>query len=229
MLKHKKSYKQPNKANRKVKVVMEESENGELSRVNAGHRKPVISLPEINTVPIFQCYRRFICTSAVSGSITIQDLLNQFGFAATSSVVYPYCQQVRIKKIRVLCPVTTQGTSVLVSMKPNTADTGNNCFNSVSETYIDTSASIDIPAYMHLTPSIKTPLGSWHYNSTVNANLLYVIFPSGSCCDILFEWIPSWSAFTAPAYTRTVAAATAGKTYAANILTNMVPQGLEVI
>lgn len=223
-----KPYKKSSKANRKVKKI-DQDETGELVKVNANKRFPVISLPEIIVAPIMQCYRRFIATSAVSGTITVQDLLNQFSFATTSVLAFPYCRQVRLKKIRALSPVTTQGTSVLLSMQPVSADASNNCFSAVSETYIDTSASIDVPAYVHLTPSIKTPFGSWHYNTTVNANLLTVIFPAGSTVDILFEFIPTWAIISAPAYTRVIAAGTAGKTYAAPILTNLIPQGIEYL
>ena len=229
MIKEKKSFKRPSKVNQKRKKNLDQDETGELTRVNAGKRFPIISLPEIVTTPILQCYRRFIATSAVSGNIAIADLLNQFTFATTSVLGYPYCRQVRLKKIRALTPVTTQGTSVLLSMTPIGIDSSSNCFNAVVETYIDTSASIDVPAYIHLTPSLKTPLGSWHFNNTTTNNLLAVIFPAGTCVDILLEFIPTWSTISAPAYTRVLAAATVGKTYAAPILTNLIPQGVEYL
>jgi hypothetical protein len=225
---HKKNYYRASKANRKVRR-LEEDEKGELCKTNQGSKQPILYLPEITTVPIYQAYRRFIATSTVSGDITIQDLLNQFLFAATSVLAYPYCAQIRLKKIRALSPVTTQGTSVLCSMKPRTIDTGNNCFNAVQETYIDTSASIDIPAYLHLSPSIKTPLGAWHYNTTTNTNLLQVTFPAGTTCDLLLEWIPTWNNQSAPPYLRVIAAGTVGKTFATAILTNLIPQGIEYI
>jgi len=226
--KPKRSKKAPSKANRKLKVI-DQDDTGEMSRANSNKRFPIVSIPEIVVTPIFKTYRRFIATSAVSGTITIQDLLNQFTFATTSVLGFPYCSMVRLKKVRALSPVTTQGTSVLVSFQPNTVDGSNNCFNAVGETYIDTSASIDIPAYLHLTPSLKTPLGSWHRNTTVNANLFSVVIPSGSTVDFLLEFIPTWSNVTAPTYTRVLAAATAGKTYAAPILTNLIPQGVEYL
>jgi len=114
-------------------------------------------------------------------------------------------------------------------MQPLATDSSINSFNSVPETYIDTSASIDIPAYLSLTPSIKTPLGSWHMSTTVSINLLQVILPAGTTMDITFEWIGRESQTGASGYTRVIAAGTAGKTYAATILTNLVPQGIEYI
>jgi hypothetical protein len=228
MIKEKKSYKKPSKVNRKVKV-LDQDETGELVKVNSNSRFPIVSVPEIITNPILMCYRRFLATSLVSGDITIQSLLSQFTFAVTTVLGYTYARMVRLKKIRVLAPVTTQGTSVLVAMTPNTVDAGNNCYNGVSEMYIDTSASIDIPAYLHLSPSLKTPLGSWHVNSNVNTNLLNVQFPSGSTVDMLIEFIPNWQSSSASAYTRVLAAATVGACYAAPILTNLIPQGVNYI
>jgi hypothetical protein len=76
-----------------------------------------------------------------------------------------------------------------------------------------------------LSPSIDTPLGSWHYcSSNVNLNLLTVSFPAGSTIDILFEVIPRTTTSTSSTYTRSLSGAVAGVRYAAPILTNMLPQ-----
>ena len=228
MIKEKTSKRKPSKHNRKVKRI-DQDETGELVRVNANSRNPIICLPEIVTNPVLSTYRRFICTSAVSGSISIADLLNQFMVATTSVLANSILYAIRLKKIRALCPVTTQGTSVFCSMIPIAGDTSNNSFSAVPETYIDTSSSIDVPAYLHLTPSIKTPFGSWHFSNTTSSNLLLVQFPTGTCVDILFEYLLRPSNASASTYTRAIAAGTAGKLYAAAILTNMIPQGVEYI
>ncbi len=217
-----------NKENKKKKQIAE-SETGELVRFNAHKRFPIISLPEIPTVHIQNVYRRFVNNGgAVSGSIQISDLLNQFLMAVTTVLAYPYILAVRIKKIRCLSPVTTQGTSVMLSMQPVTPDPGNNSFVAVPELYIDTSASIDVPAYLSLTPSINTPFGSWHFARTTNAALLTIVAPQGSTMDILFEYILAANS-TASSYTRTIAAGVVGTLYATNILTNFVPQGVNSI
>ncbi len=224
----KKNYKSFNKQNKKKKEVVER-ETGELVKFNNHKRNPIVSLPEIPTVHIMQTYRRFVNNGgAVSGTISITDLLNQFMVAVTTVLAYPYITAIRIKKIRCLSPVQTQGTSVLLSMQPVAPDTGSNNFSCVPELYIDTSASIDIPAYIALTPSLMTPFGSWHFANTKNSNLLTIVAPQGSTMDILFEYILASNA-TQSSYTRTVAAATAGVLYAANILTNFVPQGVNTI
>lgn len=223
-----KSYKKPSKANRKKKLFLE-NESGEFVKVNSGSKIPIISLPEIITSPIFQQYRRFTAIGAVAGNISITDLFNQYMVAVTSVLAETFIFAVRLKKIRVLSPITTQGTSVLVSLKPNAPDASNNSFSGVPEKYIDTSASIDVPAYLHLTPSLATPLGSWHKDNGVSINLLEVVIPAGSTMDILFEYILRDTTATAPSFTRVVAAATTGVVFAAPILTNLIPQGVNSI
>ncbi len=223
-----KSRKRFNKENKKKKQIVE-SETGELVAFNSHKRFPIISLPEIPTVHIQQTYRRFVNNGgAVSGSIQISDCLNQFLVATTSVLAYPYVLAVRIKKIRCLSPVQTQGTSVTLSMQPVTVDTGINSFTAVPELYLDTSASIDVPAYLSLTPSIRTPFGSWHQARTTNAPLLTIVAPQGSTMDILFEYIIAANATAAP-FTRTISAGVAGTLYATNILTNFVPSGVNSI
>jgi hypothetical protein len=223
-----KPYKKSSKANKKVKRI-DQSETGELATSNSKKRFPIVSLPEIITQPIFQSYRRFIASADTSGNLTIDDLLNQFMVATTSVLAIDYIKAVRIKKIRALSPVTTQGTSVFASMQPVGSDSGNNSFNSVPEVYIDTSASIDIPAYLSLTPSLTTPLGAWHYSNTTSIALLLMILPKGTTLDILFEFMLRTSEASQSPHTRVVAAATAGRQYAAAILTNLIPSGVNYI
>lgn len=211
------SYKKFNKANKKKKIKTN-SENGELSINNSNKRYPIISLPEIATSHIIQEYRRFINNgSATNTTLNVFHLLNQFMFSVTPLLMYNYIRAVRIKKIRLLCPVTTQGTSVQCSLQPLGIDTGTNCFNGVPEKYIDTSASIDVPAYLSLTPSIDTPLGSWHYNVNLSNDLCTVVAPAGSTLDILFEYIMATES-TQSSYTRVVAGASVGVLYTAIIL-----------
>jgi hypothetical protein len=226
-----KSYKSPSKANKKKKKIIVESETGMLAKVNASNRNPIICLPEIVTNPILTVYRRFVANGAVSGTIQISDLHNQFCTAVTSTAGFPIHRMIRLKKIRCLSPVTSQGTSVTLTMLPNTVDTGQNNFNAVPELYLDTSASIDIPAYLSLTPSLQTPLGSWHSsNTSVNSNLMQLVCPSGSTLDILFELILRSDIPNAgSSYQRTIAAAIIGVQYAAPILTNLQPAGVNAI
>lgn len=218
----------PSKANskRKEKVI---DDSGNLVAKTNNKRFPIVSLPEIPVNVRIQSYRRFIATASVSGTINISDCLNQFMISTTAIALKPYIKAFRIKKVRILAPVTTQGTSVTVSMFPLGVDGTGNSFNSVPETFLDTSASIDIPAYLALSPTLDTPFGSWHYNTTVDAGLVNITAPSGSTMDILFEYILIASVSGAGAYSRTVAGATAGTMYSAAVLTSFNPVGVNVI
>jgi hypothetical protein len=220
-----KPYKKSSKLNKKKKVIIDKIDS-ELVLHNNSKRFPIVSLPEIVPAPTMQLYKRFICaTTGIAGIITIQDLLNQFMIAVTATTLYSTISCLRLKKIRALAPVTTQGTSVSLSMRPAGVDTTNNSFNTVPEQYTDTSASLDIPAYLSLTPSVMTPLGSWHFPITANFNLLTLNCPPGTTLDILFEFILRCSEPSASIYTRTVVGATIGQQYGSTILTNLIPTG----
>jgi len=224
-----KSYKTPNKLNKKKKKTLMDADGLYLHNTNHDVRHPIVALPEIVIQPSYLAYRRFVASSSVSGIITIQDCLNQFMVATTSVLAYCCVMAIRIKKVRCLAPVTTQGTSVTLTMQPAGLDSSNNSFNSVPEVYVDTSASIDVPAYLSLTPSVMTPFGSWHQATTVNQNLLTITAPQGSTLDILFEFVLRWSSPNPSGYTRTIAAGTAGVFYAASILSNFIPADVETI
>jgi len=224
----KSNYKKTSKVNIKRKEPKED-EQGMLVNANSRKRFPVVSLPMIPTVHIDQVYRRIVNNGgAISGTMAIFDLLKQFTVATTAVLGVSFVRCVRIKKIRCLAPVTTQGTSVTLKLKPSGSDTSDNNFNSVNETYIDTSASIDIPAYISLSPSLDTPLGSWHQNINVDGLLLNISAPPGTTMDILFEYILSADT-PISAYSRVLAGATIGTLYAGPILTNFLPQGVNSI
>ncbi len=206
--------------------MISESETGELVKFNAHKRFPVISLPEIVTNPIFTIKRRFNTSTTTAGTITIADLLKQFVVATSATTGVAYVTALRLKKICALAPITTQGTSTTLIMRPQSADGSNNCFNAVPETYLDTSSSIDVPSYINLTPSIKTPLGSWHYASNVSANLLDVSFPAGTCVDMTIEFILRCAESAVSGYSRVLVGATTGVMYAGSILTNITPVGV---
>jgi hypothetical protein len=220
-----KPYKKSSKLNKKKKVIIDKIDS-ELVLHNNSKRFPIVSLPEIVSAPVMQLYKRFVCaTTGVNGIITIQDLINQFMVATSATTLFSTVSCIRLKKIRALSPVTTQGTSVTLGMRPAGVDTALNSFNTVPEQYTDTSASLDIPAYLSLTPSVMTPLGSWHYPLTVNLNLLTLNCPPGTTLDILFEFILRCSEPSPSGYTRTVVGATIGQQYGATILTNLIPAG----
>jgi len=231
MKSNQKPYKKFSNTNKKKKKEHGE-DSGIVSISNSNKRQPIIALPEINTSPILQTYRRFVNNGgAVNGELFISDLLKQFTFATTAVLLAAYVRAVRIKKIRILAPVTTQGTSVTLKAMPFGYDAGQNCFSAVPEVILDTSASIDVPAYIDLSPSKETPLGSWHYATTVDLALLSIECPPGSTMDILFEYVLAVTSDSQPSpfYTRTVAGATPAALYAGTMISVFVPQGVNTI
>lgn len=187
-------------------------------------RVPIIALKDCVSCPIFTMRRRFVSTASISGNLSIFDLINQFMFATTTTSLYPTTAAIRLKKIALLSPVTVQGSSVTCLLRPQNTSTDNNLV-SVNETLIDTSASIDVPAYLSITPSVQTPIGSWHYSTNTNSPLCAITCPNGSCMDLTMEFIPAWNS-TPSSYIRTVVGATVGQSYGATILTNFIPQGV---
>lgn len=220
--------KKPSKQNRKRSTKGIRSD-GEEFVITQNVRSPIIALPEILDSPIYRQWRRFVNNGGVvSGRMNIQDCLNQFMVAVTSVLGICYLRAVRIRQIRILSPVQTQGTSVTLRLQPQGVDSSVNNFNGVPETYVDTSASIDVPAYIFLKPAIDTPLGSWHYSNTVNCDLLNLTCPQGSTMDIQFEYILNHEN-TASTYTVVIAAATAGTLFSRAILTNFAPTVFTVL
>jgi len=191
------------------------SADGSYVENNGNRIEPIVSLPEIVQNPVRQVYRRFITASAVSGTIRIYDLLNQFLVATSSTTAYSVVSAVRIKKIRALAPITSQGTSTTLSIKPKGQEVSDNNFNSVPQQFTDTSTSIDVPAYISLSPSIETPFGSWHLNKNVDGDLFTINCPGGTTLDILFEYVdrnPSEGPLV-PLYVRTSSTMSAGVCY----------------
>jgi hypothetical protein len=211
------------KANYKRKVVRER-DDGELTAVKQKQRNPIVSLPDITATPIYMRYIRYITASQITtGQLNVNNLLDQFMVQVSTALGVCYVKALRIKAIRFLAPVTTQGTSVTLKITPVGVDSSANNYNSVPETYMDTSSSIDIPAYIKLKPSLSTPLGSWHYSNSVSSAVMLVTCPAGTTMDILYEFILN-SEFGASSYTNTLVTGTVGDMYSRNIITNFVPQ-----
>jgi hypothetical protein len=214
------------------KMSQREADTGTHEVSNESRREPIISLPEIMTNPVREIYHRYIASQSVSDLITIGDLLNQFLVATSATTGYSYAGMVRIKKVRVLSPLTTQGTSITITLKPEGSDTTLNNFNTVREQYLDTSTSIDVPAYLALTPSKDTPFGSWHKNVNVNTTgpLLLVNCPSGTTLDLLLEYIERSSSVVTPTYAKAITGANVGVIYATSICNGkFLPLGVNVI
>lgn len=220
-----KSYKEKSNANYKKKKRpqqgLEARDGGvEVGKQNARH--PILALPEFNNAPINQKCVRFVASSAIAANLTIQNCLDQFMMQVSTALGVCYIRAFRIKLLRILSPVQTQGTSVTVLVRPIAVDGGNNSFNAVPESFADTSASIDVPAFIKIKPKIDTPLGSWHFSNTTDANLVSVVAPLGSTMDIIFEYILN-NEYVASTYTNTLVSGTVGTLYSRNVLGSFVP------
>lgn len=177
---------------------------------------------EIKTTPIWQFKRRYYAQAAITGSFFIADALNSAIVAQTAVLGNSIHRAIRIKKVRIWTPITTQGTAVTVRLTPNSVDAGNNSFTDIPEAIADTSISIDRPAFVSFKPKENHPSGSWHLSTTVNTNLFEIIANIGSVMDIDYESILN---FSGPllGFTQVLAAAVPGTLYVRNAMTNFVP------
>jgi hypothetical protein len=227
------NHKKPSKHNVKRKALPQQREDGLLPMMQSQNKRfPIVSLPEIITVPRHHLVVRYINNgSAVNFNFSDLSCAQILMIAVTSTSLVSMIKACRIKKIRALSPVTTQGTSVTLSMTPSGVDNATNNFNALPETFTDTSASIDIPAYICLKPSISTPLGSWHLSDSgvANQNLLTIIAPAGTTLDIFYEFtLNQIGANTSPALV--VAGATVGTVYTRPLAgANLVPQSVNTL
>jgi hypothetical protein len=225
MVKKHNKRKDANRKNGKSKFRKNDTEMRSEEVQRQSPRDPIVALPDIVASPKYTVTRRFINNAAAcSGSLLLSDLINQFMVATSSTVGITYIRALRIKKLRLLSPVQTQGTSVKIVFTPNGVDSSDNNFNSLPLTYVDTSASIDVPAYLAFKPAIDTPLGSWHYALALNTSeaLASIQCPQGTTMDIQFEFILN-DQNIASNYTNTIAAATAGTLYSRALITVFAP------
>lgn len=183
---------------------------------------------ELTATPVWQYVRRYLCASAVSSSLTINDLNNSAIMASTTVVGFSLNRATRIKRIRIWCPLTTQGTSVTVTLTPSSVDSANNSFIDFPKTISDTTISIDRPAYIDYRPDLNHPSGSWHIANTVNINLMSIVAPIGSIIDLHLESILNFSN-TQSGYAATLVGATAGQMYVRTILGSAIPVGVNTI
>ncbi len=216
----------PSKHNVKRRTIVERKDGLDQVVLSQNKRFPIISLPDILVIQRHRLRLRYINNGgAVNGNMTTVDCANFLMMAATTTSLVSLIKASRIRKIQALSPVTTQGTSVTLTFQPDGVDTSRNSFNCLPEAFLDTSASIDVPAYLCLKPSISTPLGSWHLSDSgaASVSLLTITAPAGTTLDI--EWEFTLNEFGAnTSTTATVAGASVGSIYHRPILTNFIPQ-----
>jgi hypothetical protein len=183
---------------------------------------------ELKATPIWQFKRRYIAQAAITSSLSILGILNSAIVAQTTVLGSSLVRAIRIKKIRIWVPVTTQGTPVSVRLTPSGADSSNNSFSDLPETIQDTSISIDRPAFVSYKPSVDHPSGFWHYATTTSIPLVDIACNIGAVMDVDFEAVLAFYGAVGT-FTTVLVGATPGNLYARNVLTDFVPQGVNQI
>ncbi len=188
------------------------------------HVMPTAFVP--NTRFIYK--RRFVASSGVNSALTINDLFNTLIMAATTTLGYSPWYMLRLCKIKLWSPVTTIGTPVTVTLRPEAVETTTNSYGDCPEALTDTSASIDWPAYIQYTPKAHHPSGSWHLSNSTSISLCNIQAVAGTVMDLTLMGVMNVRSGT-QGFTSTLVGASAGGLYTRTILTVMVPQGVNTI
>lgn len=176
---------------------------------------------ELKPNPIIQYKVRYQAVSAISAlEYAIYNVVTSKIVSTTATVGISLLKAARIKRVQMWAAVATQGTPVVVSLLPSGEDPGNNSFSDLPDKILDTSISIDKPAYIDYRPKVDHPSGSWHFSNTVTNGLFLISCPSGTIIDVDFEAILNMSEPVATTVI-TLAGATAGTLYTANAFTNL--------
>lgn len=190
--------------------------------------KTVSLMPkEIKSAPIWQYKRRYIAQANIAGSLMISDLLRSAIVSQTAVLGNSMLRAVRVKKIRIWVPVTTQGTPVSVRLTPTGIDSGINSFSDIPETIYDTSISIDRPAFVSYKPAELHPSGSWHASTAVDLNLVAITCNQGAVMDVDYEAILN---FTGPllGFTQVMVGAVPGGMYCMAAISNFIAQAVNI-
>ena len=167
---------------------------------------------------------RYAASASISSSITIANLLGTRVMAATTTTGYSPYFALRLRRLKIWAPVTTQGTPVTIALTPVGVETTTNCYADIPETQTATSDTLDWPAYIDYKPHELHPSGSWHQTNTTSLALIGFTCPQGSIMDLKIEAM--YATGNAPlGYVATLVGATVGTNYSLKIASNLVPVG----
>jgi len=172
-----------------------------------------------------QYRRRYSTANGISSNLSITDLLGSFIIAVTTILGYCPLAAIRLKRVQIWAPVTTQGTGVFVTLSPVATDTGINSFNDMPVVITDASQALDRVAYVDYATKKNTPSGQYHFSTATNINLITYTVPAGSIMDLDFEGILNVNTFP-KGFTATLVGATVGTVYSRAIGTNFIPVGV---
>jgi hypothetical protein len=166
-------------------------------------------IPHPPSLPDFGIKRdlrtRFRANAAFTGSITFQNLLDIFNYAATAATAFDLFQSVKIKAIEVWCNALTNDTATVTVV----FDGG--VAGIVGDQKIHTDSSMGIePAHIKARPARQTGAALFQLSSASNAFFLTV--PEGAIVDLELSFRQPLAGGVVP--TQNVpAAATAGVLY----------------
>jgi len=169
------------------------SKTSMVTQLERAEKLSLIRLQPIQweSAPILHGVARFTSTGGTNFVVlSIRDLLILPGVVmTTTTVAIPTCLAVRLKRMRIWGPVTTQGTSVSVSIQKAGIDSTSNDFNDPFRKVQDSSLSFDRPAFVQLNFDKFTPSGSWHTNVNINGNIATVYCPAGAIIDFDYAYV----------------------------------------
>jgi hypothetical protein len=185
--------------------------------------------PPERATPVDRFVRRYQAGAAQANfAVAISHILGMTVLAVTTILGIPLYRALRLHKVRIWGPVATQGTSVYVEMTPSTLDAGNNNFNARPVTVMDSSISIDKPAYVSYDFPRDTPGGSWHASTLVDSTLFNFSCPTGSIIDFHFDGILNLDT-TVLGFQRVLFAASVGQIYSGNMSASLTAVGINAI
>jgi len=194
--------------------------------------KSIDRIPPINYQNKLTVRRRFQASAAVSSVLHLQDVLNQFLVATSTTLLQPSIEVVRIKEIEMWSnqSVSSPSTEGFVSLIVEASDSTSNNFVAPPFSWNDVTNSTSQVAHLKKTFSTISPMGSWHYADNINVGqqLCFISCSTSSTIDIIFEIFLNYTGGSRT-YTSAVVGATAGVFYARIPLTNLNPVGVNSI
>lgn len=172
--------------------------------------------------------RRYATTNGINATLYIYDLLKAYMMSSAAALLNSLVYAIRLKRLQIWTPVTTNGTPVFVTVKPVGVDVSSNSFADLGITLTDSSQTLDRVAYVDLKTKKTLPSGCWHRSIAADLALVEIVCAAGSILDLDFEFVGLASS-AASTFTSVCAGATVGTVYCRPILTNFIPLGVNQI
>lgn len=167
----------------------------EQNRVNPARRKAIERQFTYNLHRTVLNLRKWmvrcdVAANAASQTLTAAQLASVVGIIATSATTSVFMSEsFRLRKVSMWSWTATIGTTVDISIKYS--DSGNTSGQGGPPCVMnDSSASIDRPAYVTLSPPKTSPMNLWHDSTATNTTSMLTYYsPQQSVMDLEFEFI----------------------------------------